>query len=68
MKELSPNNVPQTGSFTVYRLPPFFFSSPKYTTVSVYLASPDILIPIVPAASLLASESPEVGLLQLQLM
>lgn len=25
MKELSPNNVPQTGSFTVYRLPLFFF-------------------------------------------
>lgn len=69
MKELSPNNVPQTGSFTVYHLPLFFFlSSPKYTTVSVYLASPDFLVPIVPTASLLASESPEVGLLQLQLM
>lgn len=25
MKELSPNNVPQTGSFTVYHLPLFFF-------------------------------------------
>lgn len=35
MKELSPNNVPQTGSFTVYHLPLFFFFPPLSTRPSL---------------------------------